>query len=113
MKEELNKDTINREVDINRINAKISRKYIDLDDETLSAIKNEIKRSGFRLEFFAEQVLMIHKVSLARKLNKARRFHFYELKIIEKALDIDLGTMKIEEEELRKEKDRIERLKNR
>ena len=47
-------------------------------------------KNGYSVRFFAEEILMIDKVSLSRKLTKARRFRYYELKLMEEALKITI-----------------------
>lgn len=69
---------------------KDSRRFIEVTDYQIELIREAMNKNGYSVRFFAEQILMIDKVSLSRKLTKARRFRYYELKLIEEALKITI-----------------------
>ena len=69
---------------------KNSRRFVEVTDYQIGLIREAMNKNGYSVRFFAEQILMIDKVSLSRKLTKARRFRYYELKLIEEALKITI-----------------------
>lgn len=69
---------------------KDSRRFIEVTDYQIELIREAMNKNGYSVRFFAEQILMIDKVSLSRKLSKARRFRYYELKLMEEALKIKI-----------------------
>lgn len=79
-----------------KLKAKKARTYIDLAEGEADRIKLLIKQSEYHtVKVFAEKVLMIHKVSLSRKLVGLRRFHYYEILLIEQALETKINTVNV------------------
>jgi hypothetical protein len=69
---------------------KDSRRFVEVTDYQIELIREAMNKNGYSVRFFAEQILAIDKVSLSRKLTKARRFRYYELKLMEEALKITI-----------------------
>ena len=69
---------------------KNSRRFVEVTDYQIELIREAMNKNGYSVRFFAEQILAIDKVSLSRKLTKARRFRYYELKLMEEALKIKI-----------------------
>lgn len=79
-----------------KLKAKEARTYVDLAEGEAERIKSLIKQSDYHtVKIFAEKVLMIHKVSLSRKLTNSRRFHYYEIALIEQALNTKIKTVNV------------------
>lgn len=77
-------------LDSSKTTLKESRRFIEVTDCQIDLIREAMAKNGYSVRFFAEEMLMIDKVSLSRKLTKARRFRYYELKLIEEALKITI-----------------------
>lgn len=79
-----------------KLRTKKARTYVDLAEGEADKIKLLIKQSKYHtVKVFAENVLMIHKVSLSRKLVGLRRFHYYEILLIEQALETKINTVNV------------------
>jgi len=79
-----------------KLRTKKARTYVQLAEGEAEKIKLLIKQSKYRtVKVFAENVLMVHKVSLSRKLVGLRRFHYYEILLIEQALETKIDTVNI------------------
>ena len=79
-----------RRLDSSKTTLKDSRRFIEVTDYQIDIIREAMNKNGYTVKFFAEKILMIDKVSLSRKLTKARRFRYYELKLMEEALKITI-----------------------
>ena len=77
-------------LDSSKTTLKESRRFIEVTDCQIDLIREAMAKNGYSVRFFAEKILMIDKVSLSRKLTKARRFRYYELKLMEEALKITI-----------------------
>ena len=77
-------------LDSSKTTLKESRRFIEVTDCQIDLIREAMAKNGYSVRFFAEEILMIDKVSLSRKLTKARRFRYYELKLMEEALKITI-----------------------
>jgi hypothetical protein len=88
-------EMVEREILMQRLDkskkvVKNSRRFVEVTDYQIWLIREAMNKNGYSVRFFAEQILAIDKVSLSRKLTKARRFRYYELKLIEEALKITI-----------------------
>ena len=79
-----------RRLDSSKTTLKESRRFVEVTDCQIDLIREAMTKNGYSVRFFAEEILMIDKVSLSRKLTKARRFRYYELKLMEEALKITI-----------------------
>ena len=77
-------------LDSSKTTLKESRRFVEVTDCQIDLIREAMTKNGYSVRFFAEEILMIDKVSLSRKLTKARRFRYYELKLMEEALKITI-----------------------
>ena len=77
-------------LDSSKTTLKESRRFVEVTDCQIDLIREAMAKNGYSVRFFAEKILMIDKVSLSRKLTKARRFRYYELKLMEEALKITI-----------------------
>lgn len=71
---------------------KLARTYAILDEGESERIKKLIRSSEYKsIERFAEKVLMIHRITLVRKLEGERKFHYYEIQLIEDILETKIN----------------------
>ena len=90
----MNNTTENEKLKCIKKDAEKARSYIELEECELIMIRKKIKGSKYRsLRIFADKVLMIHEVSLARKLSGCRRFQYHEIRLIEQALEINFESV--------------------
>lgn len=70
---------------------RLAKAFVTISEEESEKIKKAIRKSEYRnTDRFAEQVLMIHRVSLSRKLNGMRKFMLLEIYLIEDALELKI-----------------------
>lgn len=77
-------------VAVSKRDVALARAYVELSYMERERLRFIIKNSDYGIRGFAEQVLMIHKVSLLRKLSGERRFQYNEIILIERALGIKI-----------------------
>lgn len=74
----------------------LAKTYAILEKGEAERIRNLILQSEYgSLTCFAEKVLMIHRISLTRKLEGERKFHYYEIRLIEDVLETKINRTEV------------------